>query len=175
MAVHAYLGGSEVNTANAAYTSQTCPDPDCGYVSTNNRNGDRFHCRNPYFECNWQGDADQVAAMNLKSRVDDLEIHRHTSHTEVRKILEGRFLRRKESRTGGTGVPANGTASDGDRASVVEGEATAHGRTPSTPHHARMDAGGVGAHAHHTDSQSPVLLDGTEETRRLESEKKRNA
>ena len=56
MAVHAYLGGSWVETANAAYTSQTCPDPSCGYVSKDNRKGDRFHCRNPYWECNWQGD-----------------------------------------------------------------------------------------------------------------------
>jgi len=56
MAVHAYLGGSWVETANAAYTSQTCPDPSCGYVSKDNRKGNRFHCRNPYWECNWQGD-----------------------------------------------------------------------------------------------------------------------
>jgi len=33
MAVHAYIGGSDVRVVNAAYTSQTCPDPACGYVS----------------------------------------------------------------------------------------------------------------------------------------------
>jgi putative transposase len=53
MTVHAYLGCSEVKTVNAAYTSQTCPDPGCGYVSRDNRNGDEFHCRNPHWECNW--------------------------------------------------------------------------------------------------------------------------
>jgi hypothetical protein len=179
MAVHAYLGGSEVKTANAAYTSQTCPDPDCGYVLRDNRNGDRFHCRNPYFDCNWQGDADQVAAMNLKSRVDDPLIHRYTPHAEVKKILVDRFLRRLESRRGGAPVSSgkDGTvavSSDVHRLSD-EPTATAHGRTPSKPHHACMDVGGVVAHAQGTDSQSPVLLDGTGETQRLESEKKRNA
>lgn len=39
---HAYLGGPEVGTANAAYTSQTCPGPGCGYLSRDNRAGDRF-------------------------------------------------------------------------------------------------------------------------------------
>ncbi len=53
MTVHAYLGCSEVKTVNAAYTSQTCPDPGCGYVSRDNRNGDEFHCRNPHWECSW--------------------------------------------------------------------------------------------------------------------------
>ena len=172
MAVHAYLGGSEVKTVNAAYTSQTCPDPDCGCVSRDNRNGDRFHCRNPYWECNWQGDADQVAAMNLKSRVDDPEIHRYTPYSEVYKILDDRFLRRMESRTGGTGVPANGTASDGDRACAVEGEATAHGRTPSRP---RGSIPVVGDSLPAVDSPSPGFVDTPGETQRLESEKKRNA
>jgi len=44
MAVHTYLGGSDVKIANAAYTSQTCPDPTCGYVHQGNRHGDSFHC-----------------------------------------------------------------------------------------------------------------------------------
>jgi len=101
MAVHAYIGGSDVRVVNAAYTSQTCPDLDCGYVSRDNRNGDGFHCRNPYWECNWQGDTDHVAAINLKTRINNPEIHRFTPHIEVKKILEDRFLRRKESRTGG--------------------------------------------------------------------------
>ena len=58
MMVHAYRGRSPMKAVNAAYTSQTCPKPECGYVSSTNRNGDRFHCRNPHWDCNWQGDAD---------------------------------------------------------------------------------------------------------------------
>ncbi|MGC8626395.1 MAG: zinc ribbon domain-containing protein [Acidimicrobiales bacterium] len=178
MAVHAYLGGSEVKTVNAAYTSQTCPDPDCGYVLRDNRNGDRFHCRNPYWDCNWQGDADQVAAMNLKSRIDDPEIHRYTPHTEVKKILEGRSLRRLESRRGGSSVPSplNGTVAviGDDHGLPDELTATAHGRTPSKPQRVHTNVGGVKSSDQDTDSQSPVFLDGTGEAQRLESEKKRN-
>ncbi|EQD55564.1 transposase IS605 OrfB, partial [mine drainage metagenome] len=96
---------SDVKTANAAYTSQTCPEPTCGYVSSDNRHGDRFHCRNPHWECNWQGDADYVAAMNLMVRIDDPEIVRFTPYQEVKKILDERFLRRMESRTGARSVP----------------------------------------------------------------------
>jgi len=178
MATHAYLGGSEVKTANAAYTSQTCPDPDCGYVSRDNRNGDRFHCRNPYWECNWQGDADQVAAMNLKTRIEDPGIHRFTPHTEVRKILEDRFLRRKESRTeeGDASAVLNGqrdaTRMPGVQGASVDGDATAHGRTPSRPRRRKPDVGGVMAFVRGTDSQSPVHMGRTGETRRLESENK---
>jgi putative transposase len=36
-------GGSRLETVNAAYTSQTCPVPTCGYVHKDNRHGDRFH------------------------------------------------------------------------------------------------------------------------------------
>ncbi|WP_423782971.1 zinc ribbon domain-containing protein [Ferrimicrobium acidiphilum] len=96
--VHAYVGGSGIKTVNAAYSSQTCPDPGCGYVHRDNRHGDMFHCRNPYWECNWQGYVDHVAAMNLKLRIEDHEINRFTPYREVKKILEERFLRRLESR-----------------------------------------------------------------------------
>ncbi|MHB8345541.1 MAG: zinc ribbon domain-containing protein, partial [Ferrimicrobium sp.] len=78
MTVHAHVGGSDVKTANAAYTSQTCPDPTCGYVHKDNRHGDVFHCRNPYWECNWQGDVDHVAAMNIQikdRRSPDQPVH----------------------------------------------------------------------------------------------------
>ncbi|MHB8190235.1 MAG: zinc ribbon domain-containing protein [Ferrimicrobium sp.] len=78
MTVHAHVGGSDVKTANAAYTSQTCPDPTCGYVHKDNRHGDMFHCRNPYWECNWQGDVDHVAAMNIQvkdRRSPDQPVH----------------------------------------------------------------------------------------------------
>ena len=164
MTVHAYLGGSEVKTVNAAYTSQTCPDPNCGYVEAQNRDGDRFHCRNPHWECNWQGDADHVAAMNLKTRINDCEIHRFTPHMEVKKILEDRFLRRMESGRGGQLVELSN-----------EPTATAHGRTPSKPRRVFPDVGDELVSCPDTDSQSPVPTDGTGETQRLESEKKRSA
>jgi hypothetical protein len=69
-----------------------------------------FHCRNPYWDCNRQGDADHVAAMNIKSRIEDRAINQFTPHKEVKKILDERFLRRMESR-----------------------RTTAYGRTPSEP------------------------------------------
>ena len=174
-AVHTYVGGSDVKTANAAYTSQTCPDPTCGYVHQDNRHGDSFHCRNPYWECNWQGDADHVAAMNLMARIDDHEIVRYTPYTEVKQILNSRFLRRMESRTGGRDA-SPGRQSQRDAASTpgvrepsVDGDATAHGRTPSKPRRRKPDVGGG-----NTDSQSPVPVVGMGETQRLGSEKKRS-
>ncbi len=158
-AVHAFVGGSHVKTVNAAYTSQTCPDPACGYVSKDNRHGDRFHCRNPYWDCNWQGDADYVAANNLFKRIDDPDISRFTPYIEVRKILDNRFKRRLESRTGGQ-----------HDVLPVEGNTTAHGRTLSKP--PSEEEVGVG---NASDSQSPVHMDRTEVPQRLKSEQKRSA
>ena len=40
-------GGSRLETVNAAYTSQECPQ--CGDVHQDNRQGDRFHCRHCHF------------------------------------------------------------------------------------------------------------------------------
>ena len=126
MTVHAHAGGSGIKTVNAAYTSQACPDPTCGYVSSDNRHGDTFHCRNPYWDCNWQGDADHVASMNIKSRIEDHQIDRFTPYGQVKKILDERFLRRMESRS-----------------PLVDAKATAHGRTPSIPRQPQLDVGGV--------------------------------
>ena len=176
--VHAYVGGSDVKTVNAAYTSQTCPDPTCGYVSSDNRHGDTFHCRNPHWECTWQGDADHVAAMNIKSRVDDREISRFTPYTEAKKILDERFLRRKENRTGGEYVvhgeqrQKTTAGSAGVRVLPIEGAVTAHGRTPSKPRGRNPVVGGSHTVA---DSPSPGFVDTPGETQRLESEKKRSA
>ena len=152
--VHAHVGSSGIKTVNAAYTSQTCPDPTCGYVHSDNRHGDVFHCRNPYWDCNWRGDADHVAAMNIKSRIEDREIHRYTPYKEVKKILDERFLRRMESRN-----------------IKVDTKATAHGRTPSEPQSLDTTVGGIQGAAR----MSPVPAVGTGETRRLGSEKKRSA
>ena len=72
-------GGSRLETVNAAYTSQACPDPACGYVHRDNRHGDRFHC----LHCGWDGDADVVVTMNPLARVGDAEIRRWTPVDEV--------------------------------------------------------------------------------------------
>jgi len=176
--VHAYIGSSDVKTANAAYTSQMCPDPGCGYVHKDNRNGDTFHCRNPHWDCNWQGDADHVAATNLLARIDDREISRFTPYTEVKKILDERFLRRMESRTGGQdAVPGaqrqrDATSKSGVQVLSVDGDATAHGRTPSKP---RRRKPVVGDDHMVADRLSPGFMDEPGETQRLESEKKRSA
>ncbi|WP_276961933.1 zinc ribbon domain-containing protein, partial [Ferrimicrobium acidiphilum] len=85
--VHAYVGGSGIKTVYAAYSSQTCPNPTCGYVHSDNRHGDMFHCRNPYWDCNWHGDVDHVAAMNLLNRIKNHQINRFTPYGEVKKIL----------------------------------------------------------------------------------------
>ena len=98
-------GGSRLETVNAAYTNQTCPNPACGYVHRDNRHGDRFHC--PH--CGWDGDADLVAAMNLLARVGDAEIHRWTPVDEVKQILAGRFRRRKETGNQPDNGVGNGT------------------------------------------------------------------
>ena len=86
-------GGSRLETVNAAYTSQACPDPSCGYVHRDNRHGDRFHC----LRCGWDGDADVVAGMNLLARVGDPEIRLWTPVDRVKAILTERFRRRKET------------------------------------------------------------------------------
>ena len=75
-------------------------------VHSDNRHGDVFHCRNPYWDCNWQGDVDHVAAMNLLNRIEDHQINRFTPYREVKKILDERFLRRLESR----GIPTDDAA-----------------------------------------------------------------
>ncbi|WP_367183939.1 zinc ribbon domain-containing protein [Ferrimicrobium sp.] len=140
-AAYLYVGGSGIQTVNAAYTSQTCPDPTCGYVHSDNRHGDVFHCRNPYWECNCQGDVDHVAAMNIKSRIKDRQISRFTPYTEVKKILDERLLRRMQSRVGARIVPV-GTTDNGVRDTWVENGATAHGPTPSKPRQRKLDVGG---------------------------------
>ncbi|CAB3390223.1 transposase [Kyrpidia spormannii] len=72
---------------NAAYTSQTCPCPGCGWVDGKNRNGDSFRCQ----KCGYEGDADHVAATNVKGRLRDQEITKYTPHKEVKRILLKRY------------------------------------------------------------------------------------
>lgn len=75
---------------NPAYGSQACPR--CGFVDKRNRNGDKFQC----LHCKLEGHADQVAATNILSRMDDREITRYTPYREVKTILLKRFHRRLE-------------------------------------------------------------------------------
>lgn len=85
-------GGSRLETVNAAYTSQTCPNPACGYVHKDNRHGDRFQC----LMCGHGGDADVIAAQNIAARIDDPDIHLWTPKEKVRQVLMARFHRRSE-------------------------------------------------------------------------------
>ncbi len=89
----AEAGCSRLETVNAAYTSQICANPACGFVHRDNRHGDSFHC----LQCGWDGDADVVAGMNLLARVDDPDIHLWTPKEQVKAILDERFRRRKET------------------------------------------------------------------------------
>ncbi len=132
------------------------------------RNGDLFHCRNPYWNCNWQGGADKVAAMNLMAITSDREITLYTPYRDLKNLLDIRFQRRLESRTGDAGVSME-TVSDAVLTRVVEGDTTARGRTPSEPRRKNLGVGDTNGVA----SQSPVLTVGTGETQRLASENKR--
>lgn len=90
-------GGSRLKTVNAAYTSQECPK--CDYVHQNNREGDRFHCRN----CHFTGHADTVAAVNVERRHTDPErrerIQVFTTKEVVFKSLREIFERKRELST----------------------------------------------------------------------------
>ena len=105
-------GCSRLETVNAAYTSQTCPNPACGFVHRDNRHGDSFHC----LQCGWDGDADVVAGTNLLARVDDLDIHLWTPKEKVKAILDERFRRRKETGTHDSAATVSSVASVQDRA-----------------------------------------------------------
>lgn len=75
-----------------AYSSQTCPKPECGFVHAGNRRGDRFQC----LHCGHIDDADRVAAANLKARWFDPDIHLSTPKVRVKEILLARFNARLE-------------------------------------------------------------------------------
>jgi putative transposase len=87
------VGGSRLETVNAAYTSQECPQ--CGYVHPNNREGDRFHCRN----CHFTGHADTVGAVNVERRYTDPELRERiqvfTPKEVVLKSLREIFERKR--------------------------------------------------------------------------------
>jgi IS605 OrfB family transposase len=86
----ALVKGFNHKTVNAAYTSQTCPR--CGSVHKKNRVIDKFKCTN----CAFEGQADQLAAMNLVERYHDQEITRYMPYGVVKQILTSRFHRSVE-------------------------------------------------------------------------------
>jgi hypothetical protein len=57
-----------------------------------NRQGDVFQC----LKCEHRGDADQIAAQNLKSRYYDREITLYTPKEQVKEILLKRYNARLE-------------------------------------------------------------------------------
>ena len=63
--------------------------------------------------------------MNLLSRIADQKISVFTSYTEVKRVLDNRFLSRKESRTrvGGVTESTVTAVKNGNRAVGDEGEA----------------------------------------------------
>jgi IS605 OrfB family transposase len=82
--------GSRVVQVNAAYTSQTCSQ--CGCLG--NRTGDRFHCASG---CGAVMQADLNAAVNVKARLGDKELHRWLPFQKVKQILLERCRRSDET------------------------------------------------------------------------------
>ena len=96
--------------------------------------------------------------MNPMARTSDREITLYTPYRDVKNLLDIKFQRRLESRTGDAGVSIE-TASDGDLTRVTDGDTTTWNRTPSEPRQKCLVGGTNGV-----DSQSPVLTVGTGET-----------
>jgi IS605 OrfB family transposase len=78
--------GSRVVQVNAAYTSQICSK--CGCFGK--RTGDKFHCASG---CGAVMHADLNAAVNVKARSDDKELHRWLPFEKVKQILLKRCRR----------------------------------------------------------------------------------
>jgi len=82
--------GSRVVQVNAAYTSQICSK--CGCLGK--RTGDQFHCASG---CGAVMHADLNAAVNVKARLDDKELHRWLPFSKVKQILLERCRRSDET------------------------------------------------------------------------------
>jgi IS605 OrfB family transposase len=82
--------GSRVVQVNAAYTSQICSK--CGCLGK--RTGDKFHCASG---CGAGMQADLNAAINVKARLDDKELHRWLPFKKVKQILLERCRRSDET------------------------------------------------------------------------------
>ena len=82
--------GSRVVQVNAAYTSQICSK--CGCFGK--RSGDKFYCASG---CGAGMQADLNAAINVKARNDDKELHRWLPFKKVKQILLERCRRSVET------------------------------------------------------------------------------
>jgi len=82
--------GSRVVQINAAYTSQMCSKCGC----RGKRTGDTFHCASG---CGAVMQADLNAAVNVKARLDDKELHRWLPFQKVKQILLERCRRPDET------------------------------------------------------------------------------
>ena len=82
--------GSRVVQVNAAYTSQMCSK--CGCLGK--RTGDTFYCASG---CGAVMQADLNAAVNVKARLDDKELHRWLPIRKVKQILLERCRRTDET------------------------------------------------------------------------------
>jgi putative transposase len=78
--------------------------------------------------------------MNIKSRIEDPKINQFTSHQEVKKILDERFLLRKESRVGARVVPG-GTTGNSVRDTRVEDDGYRSRQDPKRTTGANSDGG----------------------------------
>ncbi len=96
--------------------------------------------------------------MNPMARTSDREITRYTPYRDVKNLLDRRFQRRLESRTGDAGVSIE-IASDGVLTRVTDRDTTPWDRTPSEQRQKCLVGGTNGV-----DSQSAVLTVGTGET-----------
>ena len=84
-------GKAPTQEVNPAYSSQECPS--CGYISRNNRDGVKFHCRC----CGRISHADVVGAVNLLGRSEDKQITVETHYKQVGIMLRERFRRSRTS------------------------------------------------------------------------------
>ncbi len=96
--------------------------------------------------------------MNPMARTSDREITLYTPYRDVKNLLDIRFQRRLESRTGDAGVSIE-IVSDGDLTRVTDGDTTAWDGTPSEQRQKCLVGDNDGV-----DSQSLVLTVGTGET-----------
>ena len=83
--------GIKITYVNPAYTSQTCPNTDCGYVAKNNRNNETFHCK----MCGFISHADVVGACNINSRSSWKE-PLYRSKKYILNFLKKKFLENVE-------------------------------------------------------------------------------
>ena len=113
---------------NPAYTSQTCPA--CGFVHPDNRHGDAFQC----LHCGYTDAADRVAAINLKARWFDPDIHLYTPKGRVKEILLARFNAHLPLPVAGALAAGSCLLPQVEREGSAPADPTVSGRTPGDLH-----------------------------------------